>query len=96
MQTVTQTHTTQVSIIMLQLLATFCTLFVQADSTAEDLATYTADVAHNLNALQMFCKTKNVSALYNAIKQQDTLVREHFNYVLTYLEDEDLVCEECF
>jgi len=69
------------------------TLKANDDSASEMLAMYANDLAYNTNALQQFVQDSNVVALHNALRLQDTAVREHFVSVLQYIERNMLVHE---
>ncbi len=63
-------------------------------SAASMLAMYASDLSHNANALQQFVQDSNVVALHNALRLQDTAVREHFYNVLQYIEHNMLVPQQ--
>jgi len=88
MQKLTVTHITNINHLMLNTISTYIKQYNIANTYDPLLIT---DTLHNTYALHKFNSTKNVLQLHNAIIAQDTLVREYFVNVLSYIENNNLI-----
>ena len=88
MQKLTVTHITNINHLMLNTISTYIKQYNTANTYDPLLIT---DTLHNTYALHKFNSTKNVLQLHNAIIAQDTLVREYFVNVLSYIENNNLI-----
>lgn len=76
----------KINLLMLPLIASIGSLYRDDEDDLGMLNVCVEDVVCNAIALKEFNKDLNIKWLYASLMDQDTLPREHFSEVITYLE----------